>query len=260
MSQIKTILSGPLVSQLQQLFQLGKRIQKQSPPGLVDVETFCQLYRQTLVPELQKQTHQLSHLKHHFDERLFHALMALVERVLDLGVDESEFLVTKIDLGTAVRKFPLHFILHNLRSAFNIGSIMRMADALGVESLIFSGYTPDPNHQKVKKTSLGSELTTPWQQVADLNFFLDQIKNQGHQIIALETAGKSLSLPEFQPLSQTHYYCFLGNERFGLEGSILRQCHHLISIPMYGKKNSLNVAQAAAVFAYDFSSKSQRIL
>lgn len=154
-------------------------------------------------------------------------------------------------------------IAHNLRSAHNIGSLLRTAEGLGIEQVIFTGYTPfpplshnDPRlpHEQTKiaklinKTALGAEFTQPWRRDTDITAVIRDLNSDGYTIAALEQADDSTALPAFR--SPERLAVILGREVEGIEPEVLASCDVALEIPMFGKKESYNVVQAAAMLMY----------
>ncbi len=157
----------------------------------------------------------------------------------------------------------LIIIAHNLRSAHNVGSLLRTAEGLGVEQVILSGYSPfpplpteDPRlpHEQLKvgkliqKTALGAELSQAWCRREDIFSSLQELRERGYAIAALEQANNSILLPEF--ISPQKLVIVLGREVEGVEVEVLNACDQAIEIPMLGAKESFNVVQAAAMALY----------
>jgi len=145
----------------------------------------------------------------------------------------------------------IYLILHNIRSAYNVGSIFRTADAAGVAKVFVCGYSPPPNDKKVAKTALGAEKTVPWEHYRQTWRLLEKLKKEGVQIIALEQTKKSVDYRQFEP--KFPLALVVGNEVKGLSQKILARADKIIAIPMYGKKESLNVAVAAGIAIYKLS-------
>jgi tRNA G18 (ribose-2'-O)-methylase SpoU len=154
-------------------------------------------------------------------------------------------------------------IAHNLRSAHNVGSLLRTAEGLGVTEVILSGYTPFPPlpqhdsrlpHEQAKlakliqKTALGAENTQLWRREADITTLLKQLKQQNYTIAALEQTSSSISLPTYT--SPDKLAIILGREVEGLEADVISNCDIALEIPMFGSKESFNVVQAAAMALY----------
>ena len=137
-----------------------------------------------------------------------------------------------------------------MRSAFNVGSLFRTADTLGAQKIWLCGYTPTPHQLQVEKAALGATLVLDWE-TTSLVEALDKLKNLGFQIIGLETTAQSIVLSA--PFEEKKPTAFLiGNERFGLDSEQLKLCDEIRKIEMYGIKNSLNAAVAAAVAGYEW--------
>ena len=142
----------------------------------------------------------------------------------------------------------IYLILHNIRSAYNVGSIFRTADAAGIEKIYVCGYSPIPNDNKVAKTALGAEKSVPWKYCKQTWRLLEKLKKEGVQIVALEQTKKSVDYRRFRPRFPTALA--VGNEVRGLSKKILKYADKIIAIPMYGKKESLNVAVAAGIAVF----------
>lgn len=155
-------------------------------------------------------------------------------------------------------KKEIYLVLHNIRSAHNVGSIFRTADAAGVRKMYLCGYTPTPlsekeillcqgfgGREKISRTALGAEKYVPWEQHKQIRRLLEKLKKEGISIVALEQAQGANDYRKFQP----HFPMALvfGNEVGGLSKEILKYADKVIHIPMHGKKESLNVSVATGV-------------
>ena len=144
---------------------------------------------------------------------------------------------------------PIHVVLDNVRSAFNVGSIFRTSDAAGIAHLHLCGWTAWPPHPKIEKTSLGSHEWVPWSRYERTEQAIADLKARGIPIVGLETCERAVSLSGFAwpyPVAVV-----FGHEIVGIMEEIERACDQLVRIPMVGHKNSINVASAFAVVAYD---------
>lgn len=156
----------------------------------------------------------------------------------------------------------LVLIAHNLRSTHNVGSLFRTADGLGVDKVFLTGYTPYPRtpqderlphlaqkiHHQIVKTALGAEESVEWHHSSGLETVLQELRQQGFTIVALEQAADSIKLPEFAPPERLAL--IVGREVEGIEPEILTKCDSIVEIPMLGRKESFNVVQAAAMALY----------
>lgn len=150
-------------------------------------------------------------------------------------------------------------VLDNLRSAYNVGSIFRTADAYKVSQLFLTGYTPTPLNRKVAKTSLGAENYVSWQYRTYGVSCIKQLKKDQVKIICLEN-GVRRSKPIFSFKPVLPIAVVVGNEVEGIKKSILRLADEIIYIPMYGKKESFNVSVAVGIFLFyiDFIKHTQK--
>ena len=145
-------------------------------------------------------------------------------------------------------KKELYVVCDNLRSLYNVGSIFRTSDAIGVKKIYLAGITGTPLQKGVLKVSLGAENSVPWEHVGSAWQLIEKLKKQGRQIIALELTTKSVDIKKFKP----RWPCVLivGNEVNGVSRSLLNRADVAIKIPMKGIKESLNVAVAYGIAAY----------
>jgi|SRR3989344_4222500 len=142
-------------------------------------------------------------------------------------------------------------ILHNIRSAYNVGSIFRTADAVGVSKIYLCGITPTP----AQKTALGAEATVPWEHHAQTWRLLKKLKKQKVRLYAIEQHRASKNIFKFKPKflpagRQVPCALILGHERKGVSKSILKYADAILEIPMHGLKESLNVAVATGIAVY----------
>ncbi|GIW65489.1 MAG: rRNA methyltransferase [Candidatus Parcubacteria bacterium] len=140
-------------------------------------------------------------------------------------------------------------ILHNIRSTYNVGAIFRTADAVGIDKLYLTGYTPTPaKDKKIEKTALGAEKYVTWEYYQNISYLLKKLKKESFQIVALEQNEKSIPYYQFKP--KFPLVLIVGNEVKGLNKKILNYADYIIEIPMFGKKESLNVAVAFGIVVY----------
>ena len=147
-----------------------------------------------------------------------------------------------------------YLILHNIRSAQNVGSIFRTADACGISKIFLSGYTPKPidrfgrEVRAINKTALGAEKDIEWEYFNTPNSIFKKIKKEGVEIIAIELDKKSVDYKKIKINKDTAF--IFGNEVRGISKSLLNQCDKIAEISMQGKKESLNVAVTAGVVLF----------
>ena len=144
---------------------------------------------------------------------------------------------------------PVHIVLDNLRSAFNVGSIFRLADAARAAEVITCGYTAHPPHHKLEQTSLGTTESVPWRRFDDTASAIADLRSKGVHIVAVETTSNAVPFHRFPydfPLALV-----FGNEALGVSEAALRICDSVVEIPVFGYKNSMNVATAVGIVLYD---------
>ena len=138
-------------------------------------------------------------------------------------------------------------ILENIRSAYNVGNIVRSADVLGRDVAV-SGYTPSPLHNpKVQKTSLNAQHYVRVKEFTKPQQALDYARTQGYRIVAAEITPDAVALDQVVRTGQD-FAVVLGNEVTGVEPETLAFVDEVVMIPLQGSKDSLNVGQAGAIF------------
>jgi len=145
-------------------------------------------------------------------------------------------------------------ILHNIRSAHNVGSIFRTADAADVSKILLTGYTPAPldrfgrPRSDVAKAALGAERTVPWEAHRTIARTIARLKKDGARVVAVEQDARAQAYRSFRAKGKTVF--IFGNEVRGLPKSVLASADAVIEIPMRGSKESLNVAVAAGIVLF----------
>ena len=150
----------------------------------------------------------------------------------------------------AMCKHPLIVITDNVRSMHNIGSIFSTADAFLVEEIILGGISGTPPHPKITKTALGAEDTVKWHHVEDTFREVERLKKEGWKILTLEQTHASIPLNEFHEDSSERAVLVVGNEVSGVDQRIVDLSDHILEIPQYGTKHSLNVSVSTAIALY----------
>jgi len=156
----------------------------------------------------------------------------------------------------------IYLIAHDMRSTHNVGSLFRTAEGLGVDKLYLTGYTPYPAivnddrlphlvislTKKIQKTSLGAHEMLVWEYNKDLVAIIDQLRDKGFKLAALEQSADSIPLNTFK--APEKLVLLLGTETTGIPQELLAKCDYILEIPMLGQKESFNVVQAAAMALY----------
>lgn len=147
-------------------------------------------------------------------------------------------------------RHPLVVVVDSVRSLYNVGSIFRSCDGALVEKLYLCGFTPFPPRKEISKTALTATESVPWEHVYDITEVLAHLKKEGYRIAALEHTTGSISCfamtADLFPLAVV-----VGNEISGISDSALALCDIAVEIPMFGVKQSLNVAVATGVICFE---------
>ena len=144
-----------------------------------------------------------------------------------------------------------YIVCDNIRSLENIGSIFRTADALGINKIFLCGISGKPPNSKISKTALGAENWIPWEYHWQVWKVIEKLKKEKFLIVALEQTENSLSYNKFKP--RFPIALVIGNEVKGVSKSVLKRADKIISLPMFGKKESLNVAVAFGIAGYEIN-------
>ncbi len=149
-------------------------------------------------------------------------------------------------------------ILHNIRSMYNVGAIFRTADAVGIKKIYLCGITPCPKDEfgnfrrQISKVALGAEKNINWEKISRTFPLLKKLKKEGYLIFSLEQDKKALPYYKVKLSSAKldKVAILVGHEIKGLPKKILKFSDKILEIPMYGKKESLNVAVAFAILVF----------
>jgi 23S rRNA (guanosine2251-2'-O)-methyltransferase len=146
-------------------------------------------------------------------------------------------------------KMPVIAVLENVRSAYNVGSVFRTADAFLIEAVYLCGYTAFPPHKEIRKTALGAEETVHWKHFKSAIEAISELRVQGYAVYAVEQAEGSFKLTDFLVAQKTAV--IFGNEVTGVEQPTILHTDGCIEIPQWGMKHSLNIATAAGIVLWD---------
>ena len=150
------------------------------------------------------------------------------------------------------KKFPLTIVLDNIRSALNVGSAFRSADAFAVERIVCIGITATPPHREILKTALGSTESVDWVYFDSLKSAWESNLFSNCTCVAIEQTTNSVSLSDYHFEKNQSYALFFGNEVDGVSGEALSICTHALEIPQYGTKHSLNVSVCIGILSWEF--------
>jgi len=149
------------------------------------------------------------------------------------------------------KELPFYIICDNIRSLENIGSIFRTADALNVDKIFLCGICGKPPNSKISKTALGAENWIEWEYCGLSWKLIERLKKEKVFIAVLEQTKNSLAYTKLKP--KFPLALVIGNEVKGISPSVLKRADKIISLPMFGKKESLNVAVAFGIAGYEIN-------
>ena len=202
-------------------------------------------------PHVARLSRIADHLHPEMTQRHLANFILPIERMLNKNLRDDQFLVTSHDKTRAKQAtVPLVIVIDNMRSAFNVGSILRTAECLQVQEVILTGYTPTPDQENVQKTAMGTDSLVKWSFEPEITDCLQHLKDQGFQIMALETSQKAESL--YSDFAKKPTAFVIGNERWGLDINVLALADKVIEIPCRGEKNSLNAGVAMAIAGFEW--------
>jgi len=149
-------------------------------------------------------------------------------------------------------KFPIILILDNIRSLSNVGAFFRTADAFNVKKIYLCGITAKPPHREIQKTALGATESIEWEHVEDAVALIKSLKKQKVKVCSIEQAEKTTLLNEFKVDTSAEYALVFGNEVDGVQQEVIDRSHHILEVPQFGTKHSLNVSVCAGVVLWEF--------
>lgn len=160
-----------------------------------------------------------------------------------------------IDEFKEAEKTPLIVILDDIRSMHNIGAFFRTSDAFLIQKIYLCGITAQPPHKEIRKTALGATESVDWEYREDIMELLEELKNEGVQLVALEQTTQSVPLQDFDVQKDTTYALIFGNEVKGVQQKVIQQAQHIIEIPQLGTKHSFNVSVSGGIALWEFFKK-----
>lgn len=152
-------------------------------------------------------------------------------------------------------KYPLCFLAHDIDVPMNIGSLFRIADALGVEKIYLSGTSAVPPNSKIKKTSRSTEKYVEHSYEKDPVKVIEMLKSTEHKIISLEITSLSIDIKNLEISSNEKVCLVLGSENTGVNQELLDLSDISIHIPMFGINSSMNVASACSIATFEIIRK-----
>lgn len=154
-------------------------------------------------------------------------------------------------------KTPVVLLLDNVRSALNVGSIFRTADAFRLSHIYLCGITVQPPHREILKTALGATDTVAWTYVENSAEAVSRLQADNYAVYAVEQARNSILLTDFQPPPAQPLALIFGNEVKGVSDDVMAGVDAAIEVPQFGTKHSLNIAVCVGIVVWDVFVKGQ---
>lgn len=155
-------------------------------------------------------------------------------------------------------KTPAVVVLDNVRSALNVGSVFRTADAFRIERMVLCGITATPPSAEIRKTALGAEMSVDWVHHQDSVEAIMSLKSQGYTIIAIEQARESVMIDHMDLSPYPKVAIIFGNEVKGVDDRLMDLCDFCVEIPQFGTKHSLNISVSAGIAIWEVFKQMQK--
>lgn len=152
-------------------------------------------------------------------------------------------------------KTPIVLVLDNIRSALNVGSAFRTADAFALQKIVLCGITAQPPHREILKTAIGATEAVDWVYYKETTEAVRQLKSEGYLIAGVEQADERTWLQDFQPAKDQAVALVFGNEVKGVGEEVMPLLDVCLEVPQLGTKHSLNIAVCVGIVVWDIFSK-----
>lgn len=179
---------------------------------------------------------------------------ARLSELAGLGSDESGFEVLtedRPDNALCSVPYDLQIILDNIRSPFNVGGFFRTGDAVRATKIHLCGISPSPDQPRVQRSAMKTDEVIPWERHLLTEECVCHLKELGYFICSVETATGSVPLDQIRFKEHPKLALVFGNEEFGVSHAVLKMSDCIISLPMLGRKNSLNVTVTGGIVLFD---------
>jgi tRNA G18 (ribose-2'-O)-methylase SpoU len=148
-------------------------------------------------------------------------------------------------------KQPIKLLCDGINLSANIGSIFRICDAFRVDEIIFGGLGIDTKSRKVTRVSRSTHLLIQHRKTKDLWHEIEVLKSQNYTILALEITESSKPVHQLKISPKQKIALIIGSEMYGVSHEVLKKCHDIYHIPIYGKNSSMNVSTALGIMLYE---------
>ena len=155
----------------------------------------------------------------------------------------------------ALPKAPIVLVLDNVRSALNVGSAFRTADAFALDKIYLCGITATPPHREILKTAIGATESMDWAYEKDVETLARRLQSEGYKVFAVEQADKRNWLQEVQVQPDQKYALVFGNEVEGVSDAVMEMVDGCIEVPQFGTNHSLNISVCIGIVVWEFFRK-----
>lgn len=162
---------------------------------------------------------------------------------------EKQLVHTEVVRGG--ERFPLVIVCEDMLDPLNVGSVFRLADAMGVSKVYLTGMSVAPPHRKITKTSRSTEKVVPYTKEENKSSVITALKAAGYCLIGLEITSESQSIFDFRFGSFDKIALWVGNENAGISAAVVSELQHCVHIPMQGTNSSMNVVQALGMGVFE---------
>jgi len=152
-------------------------------------------------------------------------------------------------------KTPIVLVLDNIRSALNVGSAFRTADAFALQKIVLCGITAQPPHREILKTAIGATEAVDWVYFEKTTDAVRQLKSEAYLIAGVEQADERTWLQDFQPPQDQAVALVFGNEVKGVGEEVMPLLDVCLEVPQLGTKHSLNISVCVGIVVWDIFSK-----
>ena len=159
-----------------------------------------------------------------------------------------------IDEYKSKAKIPVVAVLDNIRSAMNVGSVFRTADAFAIEKIIICGISATPPNREITKTAIGSTESVAWEYLENISDAVALLKKEGYIVAGIEQTDASIMLTDYE-INVGKIAVVLGNEVDGVSEEVINELDVCLEIPQFGTKHSLNVSVCAGIVLWELAKK-----
>jgi len=169
--------------------------------------------------------------------------------------------LNRLDVATfrEKKKYPIIAVLYNVRSALNVGSAFRTADAFALEEILLIGICAKPPHREITKTAIGATDSVKWNYVETVEEAIAYLEQKSYKIVPVEQADNSTSLENFEVNLEGGTALVFGNEVKGVSQQFMDIAENCLEIPQFGTKHSLNISVSVGIVSWYFVEKMMKI-